>query len=89
MKNKTRKKFSNAIQYNSKVSLVTAPQLEKLFGRQVNISLKKGLVRYLRIVIKLGKTSREHKEELLFDKVVPSVRQKIMDLWVMWWWICR
>ena len=89
MKNKTRKKVSNAIQYNSKVTLVTARQLEKLFGRQVNISLKKGVVKYLRIVIKLGKTSREHKEALVFDKVVPSVRQKIMDLWVMWKWICR
>ena len=39
---------------------------------------------HLRIFIKQGKTLREHKEALVFGKVMPCAPQKIMDLRVMW-----
>ena len=37
---------------------------------------------YLRIFIKSGKTRRKHKEALVFDKVMPGVPRKMMDLQV-------
>ena len=39
---------------------------------------------YSRIFIKLGKTQRERKEALVFDKVMPIVPRKIIDLRVFW-----
>ena len=39
---------------------------------------------YSKKFFKSGKTPRKHKEALVFDKVMPSVSRKIMDLRVLW-----
>ena len=45
---------------NPELALVTAPQLEKLLGRQANIFFKDGVIKYLRIFLSLGK----HRESI-------------------------